>query len=541
MNKLQAALHYREKGFSVIPIRPDKKPFTQWTEFQRRLATEAEIRAWWDKWPGANVGIVTGEISGVFVVDCDNEDAYQKIQELLPDNFVSCIVKSPRGYHIYLFYSANQTIGNATGIMPGVDIRGEGGYIIAPPSVNAEGKAYSWMQGLGIDEVAPAAAPCALLSALLNNNNSLYRGGFDKSQKDSHTKSQVVTGSHIFEEGQRDDNLFHIALCLANTGNSEDYIRQTLATIMLSWGEHDETWINTKVQSALKRIAKKERNIAEEVRRFLEVTEGHFLVTDCYEESQIVTKEDKHAVIVELNRLCKAGIVERYGDRRGCYRKVENDVEVVNFLHAPTDDFPLALPLGVSDYCKLYPGNIVIVAGSKSAGKTAFLLNTVKENMHRHEIVYLNSEMGDTEFRKRLELFGDPLSGWKLKAYHRSSGFSDLITPERKIFIVDFLEVTTDFWKVAQYIQEIHKRLKEGIAIIALQKADGRDAGRGGDFSKEKARLYLALDYLSDKKVNQVKIVDAKAWRKEINPRGMYRHYKLANGSKFIPVSNWEG
>ena len=52
----------------------------------------------------------------------------------------------------------------------------------------------------------------------------------------------------------------------------------------------------------------------------------------------------------------------------------------------------------------IYPGNIVIVAGSKSAGKTSFLLNTVKENMHQHEIVYLNSEMGDTEFRKRLEL-----------------------------------------------------------------------------------------------------------------------------------------
>ena len=535
---LSAALHYRDKGFSVIPIRPDKKPFIQWADFQKRRATSEEIRAWWSQWPRANLAIVTGEISGIFVVDCDNEVAYENIQELLPDNFVSCIVKSPRGYHIYLFYSANQTIGNATGIMPNVDIRGEGGYIIAPPSINAEGKAYSWLPGLSVDEVTPAAPPDAIYNII--NNSIMYRGAFDKSQKDSHTKSQQVTSSHIFEEGQRDENLFHIALCLANTGNSEDYIRQTLATIMLSWGEHDETWINTKVQSAFKRIEKKERNIAEVVRRFLEVTEGHFLVTDCYEESQIVTKEDKHAVIVELNRLCKAGIVERYGDRRGCYRKIENNAEVVDFLHAPTDDFPLALPLGVSDYCKIYPGNIVIVAGSKSAGKTAFLLNTVKENMHRHEVIYFNSEMGNSEFRKRLELFDAPLSDWRFKAYHRSSGFADLITPERKIFIVDFLEITTDFWKVAQYIQEIHKKLKEGICIIALQKSDGKDNGRGGDFSKEKARLYLALDYLSDKKVNQVKIVDAKAWRTSVNPRGMIRDYKLVNGSIFVPTSEWK-
>ncbi len=114
--------------------------------------------------------------------------------------------------------------------------------------------------------------------------------------------------------------------------------------------------------------------------------------------------------------------------------------------------------------------------------------------MHRHEILYLNLEMGDTEFRKRLELFDDVLlSSWKFKAYHRASNFADLITAEKKVFIVDFLEVTTDFWKVAQYIQEIHRKLKDGICIIALQKAEGKDAGRGGDFSKEKARLYLSL------------------------------------------------
>jgi len=73
-----------------------------------------------------------------------------------------------------------------------------------------------------------------------------------------------------------------------------------------------------------------------------------------------------------------------------------------------------------------------------------------------------------------------------------------------------------------------------------LQKSDGKDNGRGGDFSKEKARLYLALDYLSDKKVNQVKIVDAKAWRTSVNPRGMIRDYKLVNGSIFVPTSEWK-
>jgi hypothetical protein len=189
----------------------------------------------------------------------------------------------------------------------------------------------------------------------------------------------------------------------------------------------------------------------------------------------------------------------------------------------------------------MYPGNIIVVAGSKSAGKTSFLLNTVKINMHKHEIVYLNSEMGDTEFRKRLELFDDvKLSDWQFKAYHRQSHFNDLITNERKIFMIDFLEVTTDFWKVAQYIQDIHRKLKEGICIIALQKSDAKDTGRGGDFSKEKARLYLSLDYLHDQKVNQIKITDAKAWRTSENPRGKYRTYKLVHGSEYCSISGWK-
>jgi len=245
---------------------------------------------------------------------------------------------------------------------------------------------------------------------------------------------------------------------------------------------------------------------------------------------------------VALSRLWnKDKVIEKHGQKDGCYRRIETEIEEVNFLNAPTDDFPLALPLGIDTYCKLYPGNIVIVAGSKSAGKTAFLLNIVKENMSKNEIIYLNSEMGDTEFRKRLELFEMPLSSWNFRAYHRAVNFADLITAEKKIFIVDFLEVTTDFWKVAQYIQEIHNKLKEGICIIALQKSEGRDNGRGGDFSKEKARLYISLDYIPNQKINQVKIVDAKAWRTETNPRGLYRNYKLVKGAKFIADSHWEG
>lgn len=535
MKTLNAALMYREKGFSVIPIRQDKKPYIPWAEYQTRRATPEEIKGWWEKWPGANVAIATGELSGIFVIDCDDEEAYRKIQELLPDSLVTCVAKTPRGYHIYFLYQKERRIGNTTNIFPGVDIRGEGGYIIAPPSINGDGMAYDWLDGLSIHDEDPAPAP----ESLYNKIVPLYRDGNVPDITERYETLRNVTMS--LNEGCRDEAMFHIANSLIKGGMTEVNTHYVLDVIAQNCNPpFPKNEIQTKIKSAIQRAKRKERKIQDEVKEWIDVTSGYWNVTECNQALQCVTKEEKAAVRVAVHRLHKSGLIERHGNRNGCYRRVENDADPVDFLNAPTEEFPIKWPFELEEQSIIYPGNIIVVAGAKSAGKTAFLLNVVRENMYRHEIDYLNSEMGDTEFRKRLEFFDIPLNKWRFNAYHRASNFADLITAEKKIFIVDFLEVTTDFWKVAQYIQEIHKKLKDGICIIALQKSDNKDMGRGGDFSKEKSRLYLSLDYLKEEKVNQIKIVDAKAWREDKNPRGLYRYYKLVKGCQFMPVMGWK-
>ena len=531
-----AALNYAgENNFSIIPLQKNKKPYLQWTVYQHRKAAAGEIKAWWSKWPHAMLGIVTGQISNLFVVDCDTQEGFDAVQELLPDSLNIPTARTPRGgWHFYFQYPADSKLTVQAGIMPGVDIRGEGGYIVAAPSMNGNGRGYEWLDGLSLAEVAPPPLPDALLSAFNNIiNSSIYRG---------EVKTEV-SAAKMFDNGHRDNDLFHVSNCLVKGGMPKEEITQILEKLIISWGENsDSKWIQAKIESAFQRADKREINFSQEVREFVLTSNGFFLTSDVFNRLQVTSRQEKKNVVLTLLRLKKEGIIEKHGQKDGCYRRVENDIEPVNFLTAPTDDFPLVLPLGIDKLCKLYPGNIVVVAGSKSAGKTAFLLNIVRENMKKHEIVYLNSEMGDTEFRKRLELFDDvKLTDWKFHPYHRAANFADLITPEKKIFIVDFLEITTDFWKVSHYIREIHNKLKEGICIIALQKSEGKDNGRGGDFSKEKTRLYITLDYLKDKKVNRVKIVDAKAWRTEINPRGLYRNYKLVKGSQFIPDSAWGG
>ena len=95
----------------------------------------------------------------MFVLDCDTEEAYQDVAARgLP---VTMTVKTARGYHLYFAYPDGLAIGNRTGLLPGCDIRGDGGYVVAPPSLHPSGIHYKW-----IHDVAPAAAPGWLLDLL---------------------------------------------------------------------------------------------------------------------------------------------------------------------------------------------------------------------------------------------------------------------------------------------------------------------------------------------------------------------------------------
>ena len=535
MNKLQAALHYCDKGFSVIPIRPDKKPFIQWQDFQKRRATDEEIRAWWTKWPMANVGIVTGEISGIFVIDCDNEEAYNKIQELLPDSFITCIAKTPRGYHLYLIYPKGQNISNATSIIPGVDIRGEGGYIIAPPSVNVEGKVYTWLPGMSIDEVAPTTIPDAILI-----NTSIKGGGYRGGEQNTTTTTDHNDHNRpqMFILGTRDNDLFHTANCLVKGGMPDDEIAQVLEKLILSWGENpDKKWIDSKIKSALDRADRRQKNWAEEVRDYITTTDGYITTTDCHKQLQATTTDHKKAINMALLRMKESGIIEKYGEKSGTYKKVEQlEENIIDLSAADTTSLPIKLPLGIHELVKIMPKNIIIVAGESNSGKSAFLLNTAAKNMIDHKVFYFSSEMGGAELKERLQNFNErmPFKTWEHCTFIERANDFDMAIRPNDINIIDFLEIHDEFYKIGGFIKKIFDKLDKGIALIAIQKNKGRDEGLGGARSIEKARLYLSM------RPGVIKIVKAKNWVSGlINPNGMEKQFKLAKGMIFSDASNW--
>ena len=152
---LTMALAYCEQGLSVIPVRrTDKQPRVRWRPFQQRKADESQIRAWWNQFPDANLAIVTGQVSGLVVLDIDSPEGEAALAgKPLP---LTPTVRTGRGKHFY-FQHPGFPVRSCAGILTDVDIRGEAGYVIAPPSIHVSGVEYTWTVKLG--EAALAAMP----------------------------------------------------------------------------------------------------------------------------------------------------------------------------------------------------------------------------------------------------------------------------------------------------------------------------------------------------------------------------------------------
>ena len=125
------------------------------------------IKQWFIKWPFANVGIATGRPSGFFVVDVDGAEGADSLRELeaehgkLPDTIEQ--VTGGGGRHLLFRYHPGREIANKVSLRPGLDIRGDGGYIVVSPSVHVSGNKYMWEISSRPLEVEMAEPPGWLL------------------------------------------------------------------------------------------------------------------------------------------------------------------------------------------------------------------------------------------------------------------------------------------------------------------------------------------------------------------------------------------
>ena len=211
---LHAALAYVARGFSVIPIQwRDKKPLCAWQEYQGRRATEDQIAAWWFESPDANLGIVTGTVSGLVVIDLDTSGAKDKLKELVPGFDFTTVPRSRTGQGWQLFFNhPGVAIPNRAGIIPGLDVRGNGGYVVVPPSIHPNGKQYRWE--VPINDELPTL-PAELYRLISTRANETTKG-----------PAQPIEASIL--EGQRNAALTSLAGTMRRRGMSESAILAAL-------------------------------------------------------------------------------------------------------------------------------------------------------------------------------------------------------------------------------------------------------------------------------------------------------------------------
>lgn len=149
--KLEQALTALKLGWSIIPVGKNKKPLIEWKKYQTEKPIEEEVKNWFDKFPHTNIAVVTGAISNLVIIDIDprhggSEEAFKDV--ITPESRTG-------GGGMHVFFKFEEGIENKAGIQEGIDVRGEGGYAVLPPSDHESGNKYEWILNPSDTPLAP--------------------------------------------------------------------------------------------------------------------------------------------------------------------------------------------------------------------------------------------------------------------------------------------------------------------------------------------------------------------------------------------------
>jgi len=220
-----AALDYCARGWSVIPIEPRaKRPRVAWRVFQQRIATPDEIDTWFRRWPDANVGIVTGLVSGLVVVDVDaRHGGFDSVAQLERTHgpLLPTVEATTGGGGRHLYYAhPGEARSNRVAMRPGIDLRADGGCVVAPPSVHPSGRCYAWAPGRAPDVMELAPLPACF--------SERARGPTRPGYSRLHWRRLVREG---VDEGQRNATLASLTGHLLRRGVDPDVALE----LMLAW------------------------------------------------------------------------------------------------------------------------------------------------------------------------------------------------------------------------------------------------------------------------------------------------------------------
>ena len=241
-SNLEWALFYASLGWLVLPLysflgngagcscnnlscrSPGKHPRTA-HGVRDASKDPQQVRAWWREWPDANIGIATGATSGIVVLDIDprngGDESYAKLQEELPGAFTQLLkVRSgSNGTHLY-YQHPGGNVPCRTKVLPGIDIRSDGGHVVAPPSRHASGNRYRFaiQNGFVVPVLASALRDLILPQAQARTSPEGGVASLDSLRVSDDIKELIREGK---PKGKRSEADFKVIRALVKAGHDD--------------------------------------------------------------------------------------------------------------------------------------------------------------------------------------------------------------------------------------------------------------------------------------------------------------------------------
>jgi uncharacterized protein YdaU (DUF1376 family) len=216
---LAGALECAKRGFHVIPVEGKVPLVKDWPE---KASADAEvIRELWSSNEEASVGVVTGAKSGVFVIDVDDKldgrgsASLIELERTYGPLPTTLVARTGNGLHFYFRHPGFPVKNRVSKLGPGLDVRGDRGFVVAPPSLHANGNRYEWIDA----DQEISAAPEWLLELI--RTESLP----------AKTSTNSLIDDNEIPDGQRNDRLFRIACSMRGSGMDREDIEIALHEI----------------------------------------------------------------------------------------------------------------------------------------------------------------------------------------------------------------------------------------------------------------------------------------------------------------------
>lgn len=297
--------------------------------------------------------------------------------------------------------------------------------------------------------------------------------------------------------------------------------------------------LETLENASIKENARTYKEVSKRIDNWLVLHTGESFDLDmiCRQCSITESTTRNYATII-LARKVKQGNLAKLART---YTIVSTLIRTIDWVNASElETFNICWPSGRNDgshfgfdgHVVLSPGDVVVVAGGSNFGKTTFALNLLWDNMDSYPCTLMGNEYAPAKFKRRVAnmTWANPLTEDgkpKFELIERRERWQDIIRPDN-LNIIDWINLGDNFYQIGKIIEGIQTPLRNGVAVVVLQKSEGKELGMGGGFSEHLASLYLSIDY------QRLTVVKCKEFNGGFNPNKHTYAFNIVDaGTKF--------